>query len=112
MRFKIETSEDEVYVINVLDKMLSKEHVKKVITPLTGICYLSDPESGSRMRIDSKTVDIYVGNNLIKKAVSGNTSNKLYKAVKDSVEEELISIDKELEEAELELLKHTLKQLD
>ena len=107
--FKTTYSKDELYIRDIVEGYLSDKEVKKMVTPISGVCYLHDKKSGTKIKLHGSNIDICNSTFLYKKDISGNMATKLHKAIRDKVEEELLELDKELFMSEIDLLGKILK---
>lgn len=108
--FKTVYSKDELYIRDIVEKYLADKEVKKIVTPISGVCYLHDKGSGTKVRLYGSDIDICNDVFLYKKSITGNMASKLHKMIRDKVEEELLELDKELFISEIDLLSKILKE--
>ena len=110
--FKKPPPKDELYVRDIVDKLLLDKDVKKRIAPLSSTVYLEKDDYLVRINYLNNRVVFFDGTIPYKKDISSHLTNSLIEKCKKKIEEEMQELDKLIYEEEIDFLKKILKKYE
>ena len=107
-------TKDELYVRDIVERMLDDKEVRKSIKPLSRAVYLENKKDNINVRIHylNNRVDFCNSEFLYKKDISSSMTNMLVDKCAKKIEEELEEVDNLIYVEEIDLLRRILKKYD
>lgn len=106
---KKQLTEDDKYVIDIVDNFSKNKEIKKMTSPLSDEYYLLDEKNKISICISDEEVIISNHIFLYKKMFNLSFTDKLKKQVRENMEEEMQQLKKQLFKNETSLLSNILK---